>query len=128
MDDRSYTLTQDIQRTGYDREAEYFYQLNRELIEQNRRELDRLRQERADTQLMQDHWMKCPKCGHDLREEELFGLKGDLCSSCGGVYFDRDEILQLATTHEPHVFKEAIRHLFDRAFRVVPGGIGQFPV
>jgi hypothetical protein len=128
MEERRRTLTQDVQLTGYDREAEYFYQLNRELIERNRRELDRLRQVRAETKLMQEHWMKCPKCGHDLREEEVLGLKGDLCGTCGGVYFDRDEIMQLTTTHEPHVFKEAIRHIFAMALKGKPTGIGQFPV
>lgn len=128
MDKRAQTLVEDFHTTGYDREAEYFYELNRDLIARNRLELDRLREEKARAQLMAEHWMKCPKCGHDLREEEVLGLKGDLCSSCGGVYFDRDEIMQLATTHEAHVFKETIRHLFARAFKTRPSGVGQFPV
>lgn len=41
------------------------------------------------------HWMKCPKCGMDLREIEMSGLKVDECDSCGGLFLDHGEIHQL---------------------------------
>lgn len=43
-------------------------------------------------QLKQLHWMKCPKCGMDLNEIELHGVKVDQCASCGGVFLDAGEM------------------------------------
>ena len=39
--------------------------------------------------------MKCPKCGNDLAEIELHGVKVDQCANCGGVFFDKGELDQL---------------------------------
>lgn len=41
------------------------------------------------------HYMKCPKCGMDMQEIELHGVKVDQCASCGGVYFDAGEIQEM---------------------------------
>lgn len=41
------------------------------------------------------HWMKCPKCGMDLQEIELHGVKVDQCASCGGVFLDAGELEQI---------------------------------
>ena len=128
MSEQNQTLPQELHKTGYDREAEYFHKLNLELIEKNRIALDRSRLEQAAKNAQQAHWMKCPKCGSDLNESLVLGLKGDCCQSCGGVYFDRDEILQLMATHEPHAFKETLRRLFNAATKPRPTGVGQFPV
>ncbi len=38
------------------------------------------------------HWMKCPKCGHDMKEIEYSGIQIDECTLCGGVYFDLGEL------------------------------------
>ena len=46
-------------------------------------------------QLKQLHWMKCPKCGMDLKEIELHGVKVDQCASCGGVFLDAGEMQQI---------------------------------
>jgi len=43
-------------------------------------------------QLKKLHWMKCPKCGMDLAEIELHGVKVDQCANCGGVFFDKGEL------------------------------------
>jgi hypothetical protein len=42
----------------------------------------------------QAHWMKCPKCGMDLQEIELHGVKVDQCANCGGIFFDAGELEQ----------------------------------
>ncbi len=49
--------------------------------------------------LKQAHWMKCPKCGMDLKEIDLHGVKVDQCAHCGGIFLDAGEIDQL-TRHE----------------------------
>ena len=46
-------------------------------------------------QIKKLHWMKCPKCGYDLAEIELHGVKVDQCGHCGGVFLDKGELDQL---------------------------------
>lgn len=46
-------------------------------------------------QLKKLHWMKCPKCGYELAEIELHGVKVDQCAHCGGVFLDAGELEQL---------------------------------
>jgi protein-arginine kinase activator protein McsA len=46
-------------------------------------------------ELKQLHWMKCPKCGMDLKEIELHGVKVDQCAHCGGVFLDAGEMEQI---------------------------------
>ena len=128
MGETTKTLPEQFHKAGYDREEEYFFQMNRELIERNRRELDEQRRELATVSLAQAYWMKCPKCGGALKEETVLGLKGDGCEKCGGVFFDREEIVQPSETHEPHAFKEAFRRVFGAVAKKLPSGIGQFPV
>ena len=128
MEERKTTLFEDIHRAGYDREEEYFFQLNKELIEQNRMELDQQRHEQERRERGKAHWLKCPKCGSNLREKTLLGLTGDLCESCGGVFFDRAELNRLALTHTETGFKEAIKRILAKATMPRSSGIGQFPV
>jgi uncharacterized protein len=45
--------------------------------------------------LKQAHWMKCPKCGMDLQEIGLHGVKVDQCANCGGIFLDAGEMEQL---------------------------------
>jgi hypothetical protein len=46
--------------------------------------------------IKQQHWMKCPKCGMDLQEIDLLGVKVDQCANCGGMFLDAGEIDQIA--------------------------------
>ncbi len=46
-------------------------------------------------QLKELHWMKCPKCGMDLKEIEIHGVKVDQCANCGGVFLDAGEMEQI---------------------------------
>ena len=45
--------------------------------------------------IKQLHYMKCPKCGMDLAEIDLHGVKVDQCANCGGIFLDAGEIDQL---------------------------------
>lgn len=59
--------TKDMGGAGYSHEEEYFYKMNKELIEKRRHLND---QERA-AQINRDnhvHWMMCPKCGGNLKK------------------------------------------------------------
>jgi hypothetical protein len=84
------------------REDEWFLKNEKELIERAR--LDRQKREAARAadereserkRLRELHWMKCPKCGHELREEVLEGISIDRCTFCEGLWLDASELEQL---------------------------------
>ena len=79
----------------------YFYKQNRELIEEFREKLDHQRRLRTAEQEKAVHWMKCPKCGHDLHETDMGGVLVDLCGTCGGLFLDKGELelLKAAKDH-----------------------------
>lgn len=87
------------------REDEWFRQNERQLLEaakvaREKREREREAKEAEETRrrLKEAHFMKCPKCGHDLKTEDLDGIEIDRCSFCEGVFFDAGELDQLFLT------------------------------
>src|SRR5215203_579049 len=63
-------------------EEEYFARVNAEFIKERRASLDAARSaiERKS------HYMKCPKCGGDLKEIEYHHVKVDRCVDCKGSW------------------------------------------
>lgn len=45
--------------------------------------------------LREAHWMKCPKCGHDLKTESYSGVEIDRCTFCEGIWMDAGELEEL---------------------------------
>jgi len=80
-------------------EDEYFAKLNAELIKARRASLDAARAQ-GDRKA---HYMKCPKCGGDLKEMEHHHVKVDQCVDCAGVWLDVGEIELLEHAHESGV-------------------------
>jgi hypothetical protein len=87
------------------REDDWFLKNEEQLIETARtarakRERERAEQEAVEqrAQLRALHLMKCPKCGHDMAEEEQDGIKLDRCGFCEGIYFDAGELERLFLT------------------------------
>jgi hypothetical protein len=83
-------------------EDEWFRRHERQLLEQARAQRLQRQKEREQQELASErernkklHWMKCPKCGHDLLEVEHQGVKVDRCGFCEGVFFDAGELEQL---------------------------------
>lgn len=81
------------------REDDWFRENEQQLLEaarlaREKREKDRAQQEVAgERERLRDlHYMKCPKCGHDMREEALQGVNVDRCTFCEGLYFDAGEL------------------------------------
>jgi hypothetical protein len=66
-------------------EEEYFARRNAELIAEQRAKLDQSRQQRERA----SHFMKCPRCGADLKEREYHHVRIDECSECGGMWLDK---------------------------------------
>jgi acetyl-CoA carboxylase beta subunit len=84
------------------REDDWFLQNERKLLEdakrsREKREAERRTRETQDERgkLKKAHWMKCPKCGHDLKPQTLEGIEIDRCTFCEGFFVDAGELDQL---------------------------------
>jgi acetyl-CoA carboxylase beta subunit len=84
------------------REDEWFRQNEQQLLEaarvaREKRRVEREAHEQAEQRkrLKEAHFMKCPKCGHDLKAEDLEGIEIDRCSFCEGFFMDAGELDQL---------------------------------
>lgn len=97
---------------GYDKEAEYFYRKNKELIEKSRKKLDADRAEAAQQGKDKPFWMVCPKCGGQLKEADLDGVKVDQCGGCGGLFFDKGEVELLVEGRQPKGLGSALKSFF----------------
>lgn len=77
-------------------EDEYFVRVEaekmRQLSEEHHRQLDEA--ERARLKAL--HWMRCPKCGMELRPIVFRGVTVDKCFTCNGMYLDDGEIEKIA--------------------------------
>ena len=98
--------------TSEERENRWFRENERKLLEDVRREraqrLEAYRQETEKEQrdrLRQAHWMKCPKCGNEMKTEQLEGIEIERCPVCGGMYFDHDEFQTLLMRKQENRFK-----------------------
>ena len=88
-------------------EDEYFVRQDAELLKQMRETQDKERSE----QERQAHWMKCPKCGGDLKEETHGHAKVDVCAKCGGMWLDAGEVE--IVLHQQKAGGNALKGLMD---------------
>ena len=89
------------------KEDEWFARNEKEMLEKARVARDQREHERAERvalderqRVKQLHFMKCPKCGHDLAERDLEGVTVDQCSFCEGVFLDAGELDALFLKHD----------------------------
>ena len=92
------------------RENRWFRENERQLLEQVRREreqrLEAYREETEDRErLRQAHWMRCPKCGNEMKVEQLEGIEIERCSVCGGMFFEHNELQTLLMRKQERRFK-----------------------
>ncbi len=98
---------------GYDRESEYFFKLNKEMIERKRAEqaaAEKAAPARRSTKFQ--CYMKCPKCGEDLKEIALQGIMVDRCTGCDGIYFDAGELDILLDAQQPAGFLQGLKSIW----------------
>jgi hypothetical protein len=86
------------------REDEWFLRNEQQLIEaarvaREKRAKERAAQEQAEERerVKKLHYMKCPKCGHDMATEQLDGVEVERCTFCEGIYFDAGELDRVLT-------------------------------
>jgi acetyl-CoA carboxylase beta subunit len=100
------------------REDEWFRQNERKLLEEARaarkaREHERQARESEEERqrLKEQHWMRCPKCGHALKSEVLDGIEIDRCTFCEGFFMDAGELEQLFLARGQGQRQNVIRRL-----------------
>jgi Zn-finger nucleic acid-binding protein len=88
-------------------EDEWFARHEREMLEGVKRERVRREQELAELLKQEEarkrkelHWMKCPKCGSDLKEQKVQDVTIDKCTFCEGIFLDRNELDELLIKHD----------------------------
>jgi len=81
------------------REDDWFLQNEKKLLEEARKAREKREAERRARETEEErgklkklHWMKCPKCGHDLKTEALEGVEVDRCTFCEGFFVDAGEL------------------------------------
>lgn len=77
-------------------EEEYFARIEAEKKKKMEEEKKKKKEMEERDKLKQLHWMRCPKCGMELKEEVFKGVRIDRCTSCNGVWLDNGELEQLA--------------------------------
>lgn len=60
------------------------------------------------------HYMKCPKCGHDLETIRYRDVEIDRCFHCSGTWLDAGELEKLAGAEGEHKVLSAIVNVFRR--------------
>jgi hypothetical protein len=88
-----------VEASDRSREDEWFRQNEKELLEAARqarlkrqREREAQEKEGERRRLRELHFMKCPKCGHDLKAEDVAGVEVDRCVFCEGLFLDAGEL------------------------------------
>jgi uncharacterized protein len=76
-------------------EEEYFRKRDAELIEAQRAKLDaeRAEMERRHRETEREqYYMRCPRCGARLNEQDMQHIKVDVCPGCSGMWLDAGEL------------------------------------
>ncbi|MHC5003025.1 MAG: TFIIB-type zinc ribbon-containing protein [Planctomycetota bacterium] len=113
----------DMEFCGYSDEERYFHEHDTELLELKRSELDAARCRREHEEARKSHWMRCPKCGEELRGVRMGHVVVDRCTGCQGIYLDHGELELLQHVRREGVWKHLRRlvHL-DRESRSAGAG------
>jgi len=90
-------------------EEEYFARENAERLRKLAAEQKAALAATQREDLKKAHWMRCPKCGMELREITYRGILIDRCFSCGGTYLDSGELEKIASSEGGAVVKSLLR-------------------
>ncbi len=90
-------------------EEEYFARENAERLRKLAAEQKQAMAAAEREALKKQHFMRCPKCGMELKEISFRGVQVDRCFSCNGTWFDAGEIEKLARGQENTVMGAVLR-------------------
>lgn len=100
--------------TGYNEAERQFHEKDQQALAALRTQLDARRAEARRAAEKAAHWMRCPKCGGQMKEHAMGSVMIDQCTSCGGVYFDAGEFEALAR------HQKTTSPMLDRLFSWMP--------
>ena len=103
-------MRDDLKGQGYSKEDEYFHRKDQELVAKLREKAEAERAKLEAENKKKEYWMRCPKCGSTLKEENYGTVVLDRCqnSECAGVYFDGGE-LEILLNAKTSLFKKIVR-------------------
>ena len=81
-----------VQKTKREKEEQYFAEQELKKRKELREKLSKERDVAKKGHLKDTHWMKCPKCGHDLEEKAYEDVMIDECDNCKGIWLDHGEL------------------------------------
>jgi hypothetical protein len=79
-------------KKGKDFESDYFIRENLAATHKSHVEDERDKLKKHDEELKALHFMKCPKCGHDLLTKRMNSLEIEQCVSCKALVIDADKV------------------------------------
>jgi Zn-finger nucleic acid-binding protein len=87
-------MRDDLKNQGYSKEDEYFHKKDKEMLAKLREQAEAQRAKLEAENQKREYWMRCPKCGSALNEENYGGVMVDRCTSksCGGIFLDGGEL------------------------------------
>ena len=77
-------------------EEEYFARENAEKLRKLAAEQQAHMAAEETATLKKAHWMRCPKCGMELKTINFRGVEIDRCFHCHGTWLDQGELEKLA--------------------------------
>ena len=96
-----------------EKEERYFKQQELEMKKKFEIEREAYRAAQEKENINKLHFMKCPKCYSDLKEENYKEkVNIDRCQQCGGVWLDAGE-LEMLVEREHGFISGFLKHLLD---------------
>ena len=77
-------------------EEDYFARIDREKKEALRKKLAEQKEAAQKLEQAKLHYLKCGKCGSDMKPRLFKGVEIDVCVACGAVLLDPGELEELA--------------------------------
>jgi Zn-finger nucleic acid-binding protein len=87
---------------GYDVEDGVFKEIEAKQLAALRAKLDERRRQEERNAARAAHWMCCPKCGGEMKEETFENVRVDKCTQCHSVNLNADEIELLIQYERDH--------------------------
>lgn len=94
------------------KENQWFHENERMLLEKARKEREKAletyhkeNKKAEHEKLRLAHWLKCPKCGNDMKVEKLEDIEIERCTVCSGIFFDHGELESLLMNKQESRFK-----------------------
>jgi hypothetical protein len=93
-------------------EEEYFARENAERLRKLAAEQKRAMAAAEREALKKRHFMRCPKCGMELKEISFRGIEVDRCFSCSGTWLDEGELEKLAKADPQNSLVASVLRIF----------------